>query len=222
MAQSTNQPLYLITDGGQLRSEGKLLLAIEKVLAVGNGSVGFVQLREQSDQTFPATDREILQLIHYLQPICQQHQAKLMLNRRVDLAVASKCDGVHLGAHSISITEGKRLVPQHTIIGYSAHSIEEIHTVHTHGAQYILFSPIFPPRWKQTQTPSLGLDVLRQAAMSTSQLLYALGGINPSNVLGCKKAGASGIACLSAILHQKHPEQACLALLHAWQSNEAF
>lgn len=217
MALSTNQPLYLITDGGPLRSEDKLLHTLEKVLAVGNGMIGFVQLREQADQAPVATDGEVLQLIRYLQPICEQHQAKLVLNRRADLAAASKCDGVQLGVHSISITDGKRLMPTSAIIGYSAHSVEEMKNAFTQGADYVLLSPIFQPRWKQAKTPPLGLDVLRQAATNTSQALYALGGIDPSNVVECKSAGASGFACISAILHQKYPEQACLALLNAWR-----
>ncbi len=221
------KPLYLITDGCRLRSEGRLVSAVKSALEGAEGAIGYVQLREQSHFQAgvrggePATDEEILALAAELAPICMAVGAKLLINARVDLAVKAKVDGVHLGAKTGSIRDARRELPHFSVVGYSAHCPEEAFVASVAGADYVFLSPIFPPNSKPAERPPLGVDVLEQACSTLQCPIYALGGISAQNAASCRHAGAKGIAMIGSILLDPDPFAAAARVVAAWQSGNA-
>ena len=227
------QPVYLITDGGGLRRSGRLISSIEAALegaklafpaaesqtestAGGDVSgIGIIQLREQVEGggSIPATDQEVLDLAGRLLPVCRKYGTKLVINRRVDLALAAGVDGVHLGADSIRLLPAER---SKLLFGYSAHRIEEGQRAIEKGFDYLLFSPVFEPLSKQSARAVHGREDLARLCGSTTAPVFALGGITPQNARSCRVSGASGIAVITAILGQPDPGRAAAELLAAW------
>ncbi|MFN8392024.1 MAG: thiamine phosphate synthase [Bdellovibrionota bacterium] len=211
MAATTSKPLYLITDGGRLRNTGTLVRAVRDALEGADGAVGFVQLREQNELAAreagisAASDSELCELAAELLPYCLKHDAQLIINRRVDLALRTGAHGVHLGSPVESVDETRGRYKDQLVLGYSAHSISEIEAVTRGGIDYLLFSPVFPPLSKNFPGKTLGLEQLRSGALRTPKLLFALGGIQASNAVECLEAGASGVAMMSSILLAPEP-----------------
>ncbi len=207
----SSKPLYLITDGGLLRKRGMLVPAVVRALEGANGAVGIVQLREQHKETAalaattPASDGTVLEIAKALIPHCKKHGAKLLINRRVDLAKQADCDGVHVGKGSPSVEEIRRELGGNAIVGYSAHSIEELKDLKKRGFDYALLSPIYRPLSKSSKFKPLGLKVLQEAVESSPVPVIALGGISAETATSCMQAGAEGVAMISSILLAQDP-----------------
>lgn len=211
------QPIYLISDGGGLRSTGKLISAIEAALrgaklTSGESGIGVVQLREQvgSDS---ASDEELVRLGVELLPICRDFNTRLIVNRRIDLAQVIGADGVHLGADTI------RLLPSNKsglMFGYSAHKAEEGLKAIEKGFDYLFFSPVFEPLSKVSNRPTRGREALAQVCGAASKPVFALGGITAQNARSCRVSGAAGIAVITSILGSADPGVAARELLDAW------
>lgn len=207
------QGIYLITDGGYLRKRGALVAAVESALAGGQGAVKFVQLREQNPMAAkqaavpPASDQELLELAAALKPICDRHGSKLLINRRIDLAKASGCDGVHIGKGGPTLAEAKSALGPLASVGYSAHSIEELERIEKEPYSYALLSPIFKPFSKVVELNPLGVQRLHEACTKSALPIFALGGITKENAALCFKAGAAGVAAISSILLAPDPAQ---------------
>lgn len=114
---------------------------------------------------------------------------KIVVNDRVDVALAASAHGVHLRSNPISPRIWRPIVPEGFLIGVSCHSLEEIRLAE--GADYVYFSPIFETPGK---APAVGLDVLQNAVQVASMPVIALGGITWENAQSCIDAGAGGIA----------------------------
>ena len=199
MARKLIQPLYLITDGSKLRLGQTLVARIEQALVGAAGAIGCVQLREQVGET-PATDSEVLVLAEALKPVCERYNAKLILNSNLALSKSPLFDGLHLGARSETIAAARVTLSKDKIIGYSAHSVAEALDALSQGADYIFLSPIFSPLSKQDTRKPLGLAPLRELSLKTEKIVYALGGINRTNIAECLEAGASGVAGITFFL----------------------
>ena len=212
MAGISYQPLNIITDGGRLRREGKLVSAIQAALEGAEGLIGFVQMREQNEFAarvsggLSASDDEIKSIAAQLLPICEKFSAKLIINRRTDLALDSGAHGVHLGSPPESIQETRHRYQDKLLLGYSAHSIQDVEAADSFGCDYMLFSPIFAPISKSSPVKPLGVKELETASDRTSKLLFALGGIKEDNVVSCLSSGASGVAMISSILLAPDPK----------------
>ena len=228
MAAKTDSPIYLITDGAVLRKSGKLLHTIAVALESAAGKVGFVQIREQVfGSNSIASDRELLDLSKEIYTICFHCNAKCIINSRIDIALKLKLNGlnvgVHLGKHSSTITDARSTLGDDAIIGYSAHSKKEaLNTLEApldKKADYVFLSPIFLPLSKQSSQPPLGISVLGSLCAESNSMVFALGGITTKNAMDCKKAGASGIATISTIMHAKDPKIAIKELIHSWNGH---
>lgn len=191
---------------------------ITQALEGAEGSVAYVQLREQSDENNPASDDKIVQLGQELLPICKAHGAKLIVSRNVSLAKQIEADGVHLGATGTTIRAAREALGENATIGYSAHSKDEALIAVEYLADYVFLSPIFPPLSKKSTKDPLGLKALKDLCLNATCPVFALGGIAPTNVSSCKRAGASGIACISSVLHSEEPSAAARELVDAWGS----
>ncbi len=208
---SSGQGIYLISDGGYLRKRGALLNAIESALNGAQGAIKFVQLREQNPQAAkqaavaPASDNELLDLARALKPVCARHGAKLLINRRIDLAKEAGVDGVHIGKGGPTLAEAKAELGALASVGYSAHSVDELEKIEKEPYSYALLSPIFKPFSKNIDLNPLGVKYLHEACSRSALPIFALGGITKENAALCFRAGAAGVAAISSILLAPDP-----------------
>jgi thiamine-phosphate pyrophosphorylase len=123
---------------------------------------------------------------------------RVVINDRLDVALAAGAHGVHLGSRSMPATSVRAAVSPHFCIGVSCHSAEEVWNAENAGADYALLGPVFETESKLRYGPPLGVHVLRRAVQGTRRLpLLALGGITVERVRECMAAGAAGVAGIS-------------------------
>ncbi len=122
---------------------------------------------------------------------------KILINSRLDVALAAGAHGLHLPAHSPAPSSFRPLTPPGFLIGVSCHTLDELRQAEAEGADYVFFSPIFEPFSKPGYHPGLGLAILRQACAAITIPLFALGGITLENAADCRAAGAAGVAGIS-------------------------
>lgn len=185
----TRPGLYIITD--RSLTPGGLTGAVEEALKSG---AGLLQLREKD-----MGGGELLRLAMELRSITRKHEAGLLINDRVDVALASDADGVHLGRRSISPADTRKLLGPGRLIGVSTHSKDEALKAEDEGADFITFGPTYFTGSKALYGKPLGLEALRDAAETLNIPVYALGGITKSRVHEAIGAGAWGVAAISAV-----------------------
>lgn len=191
--------LHLVTD--RSLSQGRSL--VEVVQQAVAGGVTCVQLREKSCSTREFLD-EALALKALLQPL----GLPLIINDRVDIALAVGADGVHLGQTDMPISHARRLLGPDCLIGISAESVEDAVKAEQQGADYIGISPVFSTPTKTDTAPALGLDGVRRIRELVRITLVGIGGINLSNARQVLASGADGVAIVSAIMAAESPRLA--------------
>jgi len=182
-----------ITDRRKLARGERLLDAIARNLA----RVDWIQIREKD---LPA--RELLALIRSVQALPNPRGVKILVNTRVDVALAAAADGAHLPASSPAPAQWRAIVPPGFLLGVSCHSVEEVRSAEAGGADYVVFGPVFEPISKTASLESLGLksrglQELARAADAVKIPVLALGGVTQSNLAACVAAGAAGVAGIS-------------------------
>ena len=195
--------LYLVTDR---RWAGERSLA-EIVRAAVAGGVTCVQLREKNLDT-----REFIRVAEELLGVLKPARVPLIINDRVDVALAAGADGVHLGQSDMPIAVARRLGPPDWVIGVSAESLADAVAAEQAGADYIGVSPVFATPTKTDTAPPLGLDGLRAIRAAVQTPLVAIGGIHSGNAAEVITAGADGLAVVSAILAADDPQAAAQEL----------
>lgn len=200
MSQQTipQNSLYLITDRHQLPTGTDLLATIEQALI---GGVRMVQLREKD-----LTAAELWPIAQQLRALTLRFTAKLFINDRIDLALACGADGVHLGGHSLPVSEVRKLVGPDRMIAVSTHSQADISQATSQGADFLTFGPVFHTPSKAAYGPPQGLGQLQQACEQTRLPILALGGLKTEHVSTVLSHGASGIALISAIISDDDPK----------------
>lgn len=169
---------------------GPLIQAVKEAV---DGGVEAVLLREQ------ALDDSILYKVAIqFRRILEPRGVPLLIAHRVDVALGVGAQGVQLGASSLPVEVARSLLGSEAIIGFSAHSIEEILQAQDQGVDYVTLSPIFPTRSKPFARP-LGLDYLQEAVAKVQVPVLALGGVDPSNVEEVMRRNAHGVAVMSAL-----------------------
>jgi thiamine-phosphate pyrophosphorylase len=195
--------ILLITD--RRRTPRPLVEAVSLALSAMPEGSAAVMLREKD-----LSDRELFDLARSLRELCSSRSAPLFVNGRLDVALAARADGVHLGGDAPRYGPVRALVPHSMAVGLSIHGDE----LPPASASWAVFSPIFKPSSKPGAQP-LGLGPLREkCAFASTTPIFALGGIEASNAASCLKAGAYGVAVLASVLQQKEPGEAA-AKLHA-------
>lgn len=195
--------LYLITDRTQVATNHTLLSAIDSAL---QGGVRAIQLREKD-----LTAAELLPLAQELRNLTREYAAQLLINDRVDIALAVQADGVHLGEHSLPTEVVRQLVGPKLLIGVSTHSIADISRATEQGADFVTFGPVYATPSKAAFGPPQGLKALTEACHVSSLPVFALGGITPPRVADVRQAGAGGVALISAICANPDPRTAAKA-----------
>ena len=195
--------LYLVTD----RSLSKGRSTAEIVAAAVAGGVSCIQLREKSCGT-----REFLNEALALQPLLKSRNIPLIINDRLDIALAIEADGVHLGQSDMPIGMARKIAGNSLIIGISAESVDDALRAEQEGADYIGISPVFSTPTKTDIAPPLGLEGVRQIRALVDIPLVGIGGINSDNAESVLAAGADGIAVVSAIVSAADPAGAAKKL----------
>jgi thiamine-phosphate diphosphorylase len=197
--------LYLVADPNQ--SSGNLRDQVEAAL---RGGVTAVQLRWKS-----ATDRELLEEAMTLAAMCKVHGALFFVNDRVDIALASGADGVHLGVDDLPIEDARRLGESSLTIGFSPETDEQANRANLRGADYLGVGPVFGTASKSDAGPAIGLEILSRRVATAGIPVIGIGGITAENAGQVISAGAVGVAVVSAILRAADPEPAARRLRQA-------
>jgi len=172
-----------------------------------DGGVETVQLREKDMST-----AELYNLASEIREITKDKGANLIINDRVDIALAVDADGVHLGWQSLNIEIVRRMIGRDKLIGFSAHNLQEAEKAENCGADYITISPIFDTAYKDYFIKPLGTEEIGKIREQIDIPVIALGGINENNVSSVLENGADGIAVMSAILQSGNPRQSASRL----------
>ncbi|MBV9211528.1 MAG: thiamine phosphate synthase, partial [Acidobacteria bacterium] len=183
--------LYPITDarltGLSHASQVKHLLA---------GGATLIQLREKQDspRDFYEDAREALRLAH-------ERGARLLINDRVDLALALQADGVHLGQDDLPVEEARKILGREAVIGYSTHNVEQAIEAARLPIDYLAVGPIYATSTKENPDPVVGLEGLSRVRRAVTHLpLVAIGGITLETAPELLRAGADSVAVIHALL----------------------
>lgn len=199
--------VHLITDR---RLAPDLAAAAAGALAGLPPGVAAVQLREKD-----LGGRALLVLARALAAVCRAHGQRLVVNDRIDVALAAGADGVHLPAAGVSPADARRLLGPAALVGVSCHSAADVTRALAGGASYATFSPVYETPSKRAYGPPVGVAALREAAR-VGLPLVALGGVDAARVAEVRAAGAAGAAAIRAWLLGGDPGGAVRALLRGF------
>ncbi len=190
--------LYLVTD--PLLHFGRGVSATcEEALEAG---VRFVQLRDKE-----ASTRSLYSSALELRDLCRKHSSYFVVNDRIDVAMAVKADGVHLGQSDMPVNVARSIMGSEAIIGVSVRTEEEAREAMLQGANYIAANLVFATNTKKDITEPLGLDMVKVLAEISSLPLIAIGGITTENTSLVINAGCSGVAVVSAVMNAESPKK---------------
>jgi thiamine-phosphate pyrophosphorylase len=174
------------------------------------GGATIIQLRTKKRAT-----REFLQIgmkaVEFLRP----RKIPLIINDRVDIALACEADGVHLGQEDMPLPFARKVLGKKKLVGITASTLPEAVTAENDGADYVGVGPIFQTSSKVDVPPVLGLDGVREIRAKIRLPILAIGGINIANAGQVMAAGANGVAVISAIASATNPRQAATELIEA-------
>lgn len=197
----------------------KLCLVTDEKLCMGRslpgivrkaveGGVTMVQLREKNADT-----RTFIEKALTLKEVLKPFRVPLIINDRVDVALAVKADGIHIGQKDMPYELLKKIIPESMIVGLSVETMEQIQIANNYKVDYLGISPIFATPTKTDTSGCWGIEGLKKARNSTNHKLIAIGGISNTNVKTIIDAGANGIAVVSAICSAEDPQKAASELL---------
>jgi thiamine-phosphate pyrophosphorylase len=196
--------LYLITDRHQTGNL-RLVDVVEDAL---KGGVRGVQLREKD-----LSSRELYELAYDMRKLTSRYGAKLLINDRVDVALAVEADGVHLGLNSMPIHRVRRLLGADRLIGLSCHNQINAIMAQENGADFITFGPVYYTPSKANYGKPVGVERLETVSHLLEIPVFALGGIKKSNIDEVMAAGAAGISLVSAIIAEDDPRKEAEAMI---------
>lgn len=176
------------------------------------GGASCVQLREKIGST-----REFIEQALAIRDFLRIRDIPLIINDRLDVALAVGADGVHLGQNDMPLAVARSIVKDAMIIGISANSLEDAVAAEKGGADYLGVGPIYATPTKTDTAPILGLDGLRKIRKNIKIPLVTIGGLNRSNATQVIRNGADGIAVVSAIVGAEDPEKASRDLMNTIQ-----
>ena len=199
--------LYLVTDNSD--DEEKFLKTIEEAI---NGGVTVVQIREKTADTL-----DFYNLALKVKEITTKYNVPLIINDRVDVALAVDADGVHVGQSDMPCDITRELIGENKILGVSAATIDEAKKAEKDGADYIGTGAVFPTSTKD-DAPSITKKDLKDIVDSINIPVVAIGGINIENAKELKHTGISGLSVVSAIMSADNPKKASEKLLNIFNS----
>lgn len=197
--------IYLITDSKIAKREDIPNIVEESI----EGGCTIVQVREKSSSSL-----EFYKLAIKIREITKKHEVPLIINDRIDIALAVDADGVHLGQSDIPLKIAKKILPKDKIIGISASNLDDALKAEKDGADYLGVGAVFPTKTKK-DTNYVSLDLLKEIKEKVSIPIVAIGGIKENNVKELENM--DGVAIVSEIMGAKNPKEktkAIYSLMH--------
>jgi thiamine-phosphate pyrophosphorylase len=182
-------------------------------LAIAGGA-DTIQFREKTGET-----RQMIRVAEEMSALCKKFGVTFIINDRVDVAIASYADGVHLGQNDFPIPLARKLLGERAIIGGSAATMEEAYKCLSEGADYIGFGPVYFTTSKEDAGPVSGLDLLKEVLKKIPLPIVAIGGITAENTPQVMQTGVHGIAVISAVCCQEDPTEAARCLRRLLEGN---
>lgn len=194
--------LYLVTE------ESIAIEELTKIIAQSvSGGVSIVQLREKNNSSLSFYEKASA-----LKQLLNELSIPLIINDRVDIALAVGADGIHIGQDDLPLPVVKKMVPVDMIVGVSVSTLEEALEAERNGADYIGVGSVFPTKTKQDAT-LMALEDLGEICRGVSIPAVAIGGITADNISALSDSGLSGAAVVSAIMNADNPKTASESLL---------
>lgn len=198
--------MYFITDSTNL-SEDEFLFRVEEAC---KGGVTLIQLREKD-----ITTREYISLARKVHKITQRYDIPLIIDDRVDVALAIDAEGVHVGQSDMPVKLARQLMGEDKIVGATAKTVPQALEAYEQGADYLGVGAIYPTTTK-VKTVLTGVDTLKEIVKAVPIKVNAIGGLNKDNIGVLRNSGIDGICVVSAIMKADAP---CIA---AKELREAF
>lgn len=203
-----NMKLYLVTDSTGLTED----LFLKKVEAALKGGVTMVQIREKDKST-----REYMELGKKVHEVTRRYGVPLIVDDRLDVALAIGAEGVHLGQSDMPVEVARKIVGDEMIIGATTKTVEQAKEAYEQGADYLGVGAIYPTTTK-VKTVLTSVDTLKDICAAVPIPANAIGGLNSGNLQVLKGAPIAGICVVSAIMKVEDPEAAAKGLLEAAKS----
>ncbi len=202
--------LYLVTDRGIL-GDRDLFTAVEEAL---KGGVTMLQLREKT-----ASSRDFYQLAVRMKELAAVYQVPLIIDDRLDIALAADAGGLHVGQDDLPVAVARRILGPVKILGYSVSTVEEAIYGERNGADYLGAGPVYATGSKADAGSPIGIDGLRQIKQSVAIPVVGIGGLGEANILDVKRTGVDGASVISAIMGSRDLKRAAGALIAAWRQS---
>lgn len=209
--KSFDLSLYLVTD--RSLSLGRTLESV--VFDAAEGGVTMVQLREKDCSTL-----EFYQQAMLLKECLRPYHIPLIINDRLDIALACDAEGLHIGQSDIPYDIARKLLGKDKIIGLSVECLQDAVDANELDVDYIGISPVFGTPTKTDTAPALGLQGIREIVKISRHPAVGIGGINQTNAADIIEAGADGISVVSAIMSATDPKQAAFQLMNIIQKSK--
>lgn len=194
--------VYLVTDTDMCPRENLIRVVDEAI----RGGVTLVQLREKDIST-----REFYAEAMALKTLCAAKNIPLIINDRIDIALAADTDGVHIGQSDMPLDAARRLLGKDKLIGLSAGSVSEALEAERGGADYLGVGAVFHTSTKKDAN-DVGIDMLREVRAATNIPMVGIGGINTENIERLYGTGIDGVSVVSCIMASEDPFSAARTL----------
>ncbi len=174
--------------------------ALARALVI-DGGARILQVRiKPRGVTEPVEDYDVVRIARMARRVCDEAGAVLVVNDRVDIAMAVRADGVHLGRTDLPISDARRIAGDRLFIGLSTHDLDQVRAACAAGADYVGFGPVFETRTKANPEPVQGIFGLRAACELAGRVpVVAIGGVTPEQASSLYEAGASAICAIGAV-----------------------
>jgi len=190
--------LYFITDSTGFTEE-EFLCRVEQAL---KGGVTLLQVREKNKTT-----REYIALAEKVHKITQKYNVPMIIDDRIDVAMAVNAEGVHLGQSDMPVDIARRILGEKVIIGATAKTVPQALEAYRNGADYLGTGAIYPTTTK-VKTVLTSVDTLREVVKAVPIPVNAIGGLNKDNMHILEKTGIAGVCVVSAIMKADSPRKA--------------
>ena len=191
--------LYVITD-----KKENLLEIIEEILIAG---VKIIQYRFKT-----GTDKDHLQEAIKIKNLCKRYNSLFIINDRVDIALASNADGIHLGQDDLELKTARKLLGNSKIIGISANNEIDISNALKDGCDYIGIGPVFETKTKKDKKP-LGIEKIKTITKNLNIPWFAIGGVTTNNISYLKRHGCKKVALVSQLMNSEDPKEDAIMIL---------
>lgn len=201
-----NTQLYFITDSTGF-AEDEFLYRVEEAC---KGGVTLIQLREKDKTT-----REYISIAEKVHEITQRYDIPLIIDDRVDVALAINAEGVHVGQSDMPVDMARKLMGNDKIVGATTKTVSQAVEAYEKGADYLGVGAIYPTTTK-VKTVLTSVDTLKEIVKAVPVKVNAIGGLNKDNIHVLKDSGIDGICVVSAIMKSENPRAAAEELKTAF------